>query len=507
MPQITSNLISAKDTPLKQLSWRDQRYVRFYEVVDLLVDLVQQYAHSDTGQSKRRVKGDQLEKLHYSIECLVRDCLAVAFHRKRKGEAAIKKGQHHYAADRSDHMLTYSIHIQRAFTTLEAMGFLKVTQKGSYDRVGLRDGSRQSRLTRYVATDRLLALFTEHELAALPAIVPAYNNPQLIRVNRTELSENGLKRRVKVSFTETDETARIRANLQVINKALSRNWYDLEIEDEELLALQRRLAASKTDERRIRLDHRTLYRVFNDPDLTTGGRFYGGWWQNIPKKYRQVLAVNGKQMVELDYSNQHPAILYAQQGLVRPLDCYTGVIAPKKLRDDHDGLRDQIKKAFNAMLNAKEPMKRAPKTINLTIYGLTWRETSEAIMAFHKPIAHHFYSGAGLRLQRIDSDIAEKILLHFTSKGIPILPLHDSFLMHHGYESSLEPIMVDVFEEVVGAKPKIDKKVKQTLHSLELPGQSAYDAEPVSDDVKELLAAMQGHDHRLDAFRALTRQR
>jgi len=47
----------------------------------------------------------------------------------------------------------------------------------------------------------------------------------------------------------------------------------------------------------------------------------------------------------------------------------------------------------------------------------------------------------GLRLQRFDSDIAEKVLLHFAKSGIAILPLHDSFLMHNGYEASLKPIM------------------------------------------------------------------
>ena len=58
-------------------------------------------------------------------------------------------------------------------------------------------------------------------------------------------------------------------------------------------------------------------------------------------------------------------------------------------------------------------------------------------MSFHEPIAHHFYTGVGLRLQRLDSDIAEKVLLHFAQSGIAILPLHDSFLMHNGYEPSL----------------------------------------------------------------------
>ncbi len=42
-------------------------------------------------------------------------------------------------------------------------------------------------------------------------------------------------------------------------------------------------------------------------------------WQNIPKEYRQHLAVNGKSVVELEYSNQHPSILYAQEAATSPI--------------------------------------------------------------------------------------------------------------------------------------------------------------------------------------------
>ena len=61
----------------------------------LVVEL-QRHAWSETGKPKRRLKGDGLEKLYYSVECLVRDCMAVVLQRKRKSEAAIRKGQYYY---------------------------------------------------------------------------------------------------------------------------------------------------------------------------------------------------------------------------------------------------------------------------------------------------------------------------------------------------------------------------------------------------------------------------
>lgn len=82
-------------SPSLSRSWRDKRYLRFYEIVNLLVHELQEHVWLKTGNRKRRLAGNDLDKLHYSVECLVRDCMAVVLQRKRKGEASIKKGQHY----------------------------------------------------------------------------------------------------------------------------------------------------------------------------------------------------------------------------------------------------------------------------------------------------------------------------------------------------------------------------------------------------------------------------
>ena len=501
----TIHSVNTKPASALNLSWRDQRYHRFYQVVDNLVQELQEHVWLKTGKPRRRLKGGGLEKLHYSVECLVRDCMAVVLQRKRKGEAAIKKGKYHYSADRSNKMLTYGIHIERAFAGLLELGYIEVTKPGYFDRIGRKDGTPTSRLSRYIASDSLLSLFTQDELRAIPALIPSFKDPELIRVRVKEKDEDGVSRKRSMAVTETPETLQMRENLTVINKALSKHWYDLEIPDEELSELQNRLSNDPENERNIRMDQRSLYRVFNDPELLTGGRFYGGWWQNVPREYRRYMVVNGKQMVELDYSNQHPSILYAQEGVSRPADCYTDVI---KLHNLPQGLtsndvRDMVKASFNAMLNSPKQLKQAPSGVKPSKFGLKWADVSQAIMDFHKPIAHHFYTGVGLRLQRMDSDIAEKVLLHFAHKGIAILPLHDSFMMHHGYEFSLEPVMSSAFEEVVGLYPKIDRK--QASRRSDFANDDRYDdfGSDASLDIKELLESRCGHDLRLDAFYSL----
>ena len=92
MKEAVSQPVIVNQTDSLNLSWRDKRYHRFYAVADRLVDELQEHVWVKTGKLKRRLKGDGLEKLHYSVECLVRDCLAVVLQRKRKSEAAIRKG-------------------------------------------------------------------------------------------------------------------------------------------------------------------------------------------------------------------------------------------------------------------------------------------------------------------------------------------------------------------------------------------------------------------------------
>ncbi|MDB2663281.1 hypothetical protein N9Y61_05535, partial [Paracoccaceae bacterium] len=348
--------------------------------------------------------------------------------------------------------------------------------------------------------------FTNDELETLAAMIPQYVEPELIRVRIKERDEFGVTRKRSVAVSNTSETIRMRKNIQLINKALSKYWYDLEISNEELNSLQFRLADEVQNQRTIRMDHRSLYRVFNSVDLETGGRFYGGWWQNIPREYRQHLIVNGKRMVELDYSNQHPTILYAKLGYTPPADCYAGVIDQLPLQNvvARTEVRDMVKASFNAMLNSTKPLKQAPTGINPGKFGMKWSDITNAIMGFHEPIAHNFYTGVGLRLQRLDSDIAEKILLHFATQGIAILPLHDSFLMHEGYESWLEPVMIAAFEKVVGISPKITKKLSNLITIKDGLGDRRTLDAPTTKNLLNIINSMPGHEKRLHTFLGLS---
>ena len=84
------------------------------------------------------------------------------------------------------------------------------------------------------------------------------------------------------------------------------------------------------------------------------------------------------------------------------------------------------------------------------------------IQAKYSPIADILFNGLGMKLQFQDSCIAERIMLHFAEMDAPALPVHDSFILHHGYGESgeVEETMRRAFYEEVGEHiSKIDKEI------------------------------------------------
>ncbi len=56
----------------------------------------------------------------------------------------------------------------------------------------------------------------------------------------------------------------------------------------------------------------------------------------------------------------------------------------------------------------------------------------ESSRRLNEPIAHFLCSDMGIKLQRIDSDICMKVIEDMIGRGIPVLPIHDSFIVEKG---------------------------------------------------------------------------
>ena len=157
--------------------------------------------------------------------------------------------------------------------------------------------------------------------------------------------------------------------------------------------------------------------------------------------------------------------------------------------------RDLVKSAFNAMIQADRVLRNCPRDINPSLADMSWGELRDRIITAHKPIEHLFFCGTGNRMQFEDSCICEGVMLHFAAMDAPALPVHDSFIMHHGYGGELEEAMRRTFYDRFGGDiPTSNEMLEET---------KADDSPPVwigLDEVLELQKEYSQWQARNDAW-------
>jgi len=354
----------------------------------------------------------------------------------------------------------YNTHVDRAFNKLVDAGYIYVSNKGWMDRASGRSDNTKYRLTSK-CKDWLLARLDEvgfsgdlYTLITDPELLPKRSVLRVQKTVRSDLAD-GLLHKERIAVDSTPVSLNIVSDVERINRLLAKTWVDLDLTKEQKIQLEKRLIEHKRKEKSqfIRYNDRQLYRVFHDTNFITGGRYYGGWWETIPSEFRRHLVIDGKATVEIDFSGLHPSILYAKEGLEMPRDPYAQILGER--------YRDTSKKLFNALINAKHDLKGPPRNVRIRYpdQPLSWVEIKQRICELHKPICHNFCTGAGLTLMHEDSELATDVMLHFANMGVPCLPVHDSFIIHHAYEDELYEKMEELFLK----KYKIPVKLKKEM--------------------------------------------
>lgn len=194
-----------------------------------------------------------------------------------------------------------------------------------------------------------------------------------------------------------------------------------------------------------------LRRIFSRGSMDFGGRFYGGWWQGIPERYRAFITIDDNKTVEVDYSGMSIRVLYALKGLEFPLETDPYDIGLPDWQGTDDPRRKPIKTFINAYINDERGRYRLKRS-NQELTGITHTELTNAVHKAHKPIQDSFGTLDGLKSMLIDSNIAQAIMMFFKDQGIVVLPIHDSFVIRAGFGASLELTMKSVFEQVLSAR-------------------------------------------------------
>jgi hypothetical protein len=242
-----------------------------------------------------------------------------------------------------------------------------------------------------------------------------------------------------VDYVDTPYTCGIRHEVAAVNEAFRSVTINLVSTDVAWNGIAVRLDGAVVHRARV-----VGYRVFNG-GWRFGGRLYGPFWQNLNKQRRRQLTMDGVGVIEHDFAQLHPRLLYAQCG--RPIEGDAYSIG------GYEGARAAVKLAWQILINAQSP-KAAVPALARELGGLERQVEAarllQALEDHHRPIAPAFYTGAGLTLQRRDSDLMMGILSQCLSEGIIALPVHDSLIVPDGVRSDrVQEIMNAHLEQIL----------------------------------------------------------
>jgi hypothetical protein len=374
--------------------------------------------------------------------------------------------------------------MKHARVALETMGYIEQAAKG----VKYRDTGK-GYTGRWRGTERLIHAAAEAGIRStmihskgperLIELRPPKKKP--VRNKKATTHSEGKAKGVRLCHWPNKfrlEKKQMEENLRAINQALKESFIALNVTDHELDSIQEQLGKKREEVKYIDFFDKSLYRVFNDCDPHSGGRFYGGFWQAVPRQYRERiwLAAPGRvpaHSIELDFSHLHPQMLYAQAGVPLTQNPYELYNAP----ETNEAARPVVKRLFLAMMNAasKPAALKAIRDGYLKADIAKWRRERpgesrpqtvidqmlpkgcpplasliEDIEAHNAAIKAQFYKPhIGKELMFHDSQIAEAVMLRMIREVRTVaLPIHDSFIVRKGYDSDLNRIMEQEFHRL-----------------------------------------------------------
>ena len=257
-----------------------------------------------------------------------------------------------------------------------------------------------------------------------------------------------------IEYEESYNTHQMREHLRGYNELLHRTFIDIP-------SLDKPVIQKKGDKNSIRItqNNKFVRRTFHNSTFEEGGRYYGGWWQNIPKEFRKEIYINDMPTIEDDYSALHLMLVYSKFGLEYDWkeDPYH---IPIKFINSEEEERLVGKLFLLTALNAKTTQSgfkaaRSEFTDNNIRYPGEFTDEFlndylNKVINKHPPLEDYLCSNAGVELMNIDSQIIEKIVNRFTKKKIPILCLHDSFIVSVEHDDELKTQMLKSIKEVSG---------------------------------------------------------
>ena len=231
--------------------------------------------------------------------------------------------------------------------------------------------------------------------------------------------------------------------------------------------LERKTTNKKTGEVKTQIIHihpSNLFtrRIFSRGQFNKHGRWYGGFWQQLPKKgqdLRKDIYIDDEPTDEIDFSGLHPTLLALKKGHKLEGDRYDlgyQVCSTIPLTKQ----RDIVKRLVLIAINAKS-RKKAFGAYNSNNERITPGNLAKLLDAFidkYPYLEDDMCTDKGIDLMYTDSQITAAVIRRFVELDKPILPVHDSYRVKISDRKLLKEVMSEACVEVVGQVLNFDSK-------------------------------------------------
>ena len=272
-------------------------------------------------------------------------------------------------------------------------------------------------------------------------------------------------KKVLLPVINTPVVEAYRSRLFDQNTVYTEHCISLSLSDVQLKELETAMEAKGVEHRYLDFAQVQMTRIFARGKMNKGGRFYQPWWQNIPSAYRKYILIDGESIVECDYSSMALSQIYAKMGVSNDgvKDLYD--LGLPNWLGRADERRDVIKKFIISLLNDEDGIYRLKKSKSLII-GLDHDALLDLLYSKHPNLIPYVEEKIGLKLHFEDSGIADSILSFCSSRGIVVLPVHDSFLVIKRHEDQLIQIMTKAFQGQYSSSSPVGIDVDQGVDQL-----------------------------------------
>ena len=261
------------------------------------------------------------------------------------------------------------------------------------------------------------------------------------------IRRRGKRLRPLLEYEDTDETQRMELMLYAYNSLLQKTYIDIATLDKTYIERETKLGKQRVP---INQNNKFVSRIFSRGSWKNNGWFYGGFWQQLESNYRKDIFINNKPTIEVDYKGIHPSILSINKG---------------KAFIDYE-LDDEILPGLN-----KKQQTKALKLLVLTALSTSSkqqayksfrassdlpfndRELSKLINGFtelNPHLADELFTDQIVNLMYQDSLITEYVIRKFTYSDLPILSVHDAFIVPYDQVLNLKKYMSEASKSVLG---------------------------------------------------------